>query len=28
VRRKLDTRASLRRQYRDAPLLKFDDDPI
>lgn len=28
VRRKLDARASLRRQYRDAPLLKFDDDVI
>lgn len=28
VRRKLALRADLRRAYRDAPLLKFDDDVI
>ncbi|MBL8700309.1 MAG: hypothetical protein JNK67_18180 [Alphaproteobacteria bacterium] len=28
VRRKLEARASLRRQYRDTPLLKFDDDIV
>ena len=28
VRRKLQARAELRRQYRDTPLLKFDDDVI
>lgn len=28
VRRKLEARAGLRRQYRDTPLLKFDDDVI
>ena len=28
VRRKLDARAALRRQYRENPLIRFDDDLI